>query len=229
MNRFCFAVISHAYFHNFIKYLLIVNALLQVTEHYQQPSWLTWVQNIGNTLFTMIFFLQALLKIGVAGPKAYLSIPFHTVESLVVLQSVAEVVWLFVLQYEPSSFLRLFRLLRLLCLIRDAKDLRKLLHTGQGAPGDWEHWRCAHCRFVLFAMVGIAIFQDVRYDLTGNWSFSLRTLPKAMYVLYSVSTLDNWVKWFDCRCTAAVLQRIRGTVASCRSEFVFERLRRQCR
>lgn len=195
LNEIAFAIVSHHAFYRCMKYILIVNTMIIMSLHYNQTAGFDQLQQYGNSLTAIAFLLEGALKICVGGLPMYFSVKFHFVEAAVMGQGVIELAY-FILGYAPPNALQILRLIRIIRLVRDAKGLRKILHTGYKAlPAMGNIGAVLIALLFAFAMLSIALFQDVRYGLGDQWfspMFSLRTVPKAMFTLYTVSTLDNW-------------------------------------
>ena len=65
------ATIKNPIFVKFIVCCILLNTLLLASYHYEQPDWLTQVQNIGNIVLSIIFFLEFILRLFALGLFAY--------------------------------------------------------------------------------------------------------------------------------------------------------------
>jgi hypothetical protein len=134
--------------------------------------------------------------VGTAGFSEYFSIRFHYFEFVVVIQTVVEF-FFYVPTHRAPVWVEALRMLRLVRIVKKSKPLQKLLRIGyKSLPATGNIGVVLVAMMYSFAMIGVALFQDVRDGFDpNNWfspMFSMRTVPKAMFMLYSVATTDTW-------------------------------------
>ncbi len=68
-------MVTNKFFDLSIAGIIILNVFSMSIEFYDQPDELTYVLKIFNYVFTTIFALEAILKIGALGIKRYFKDP----------------------------------------------------------------------------------------------------------------------------------------------------------
>lgn len=107
--------------------LILLNTLFLASEFYDQPEWLTKMQEIGNFVFTIAFGIEMVYLLLVLGVIAYFSEASNIFDAIIVIISFVEL-------FQPGegsgiSVLRAFRLMRIFRLVKTWKELLKLVLT----------------------------------------------------------------------------------------------------
>ena len=117
-----------------IMVVIILNAIILGTEHYDQPDWLSNFHDITNVVFTIIFTIEMAINIVGLGCKKYFTDAMYIFDFFIVILSLVE---LLLLSGESSglSVLRCFRIVRIFKLMRSWDDLRLIMKTiSKAAP-----------------------------------------------------------------------------------------------
>lgn len=108
-------------------FFIILNTLFLATEYYEKPDWITITQFYGNYVFTIIFFVEVIIKLFAYGIIDYFKDNFNIFDLIVVVFSMYDT-------FSPGeangySVFRAFRLLSIFKIMKSWTDLRKLLET----------------------------------------------------------------------------------------------------
>ncbi|CBY24520.1 unnamed protein product [Oikopleura dioica] len=100
-------------FYWFIIFLVFLNTVVQASEHYNQPDWLTNVQLVANKVLLGLFTAEMFLKMYALGLVTYFSSLFNRFDCFVVCGSIIELILTSANVLEPLgiSVLRCVRLL----------------------------------------------------------------------------------------------------------------------
>jgi len=113
----------------FIQITIFLNSIALGSEFYEQPEWLTKIQNISNMIFTIIFSVEMILKLIGYGFLDYIRDWFNMFDGVIVILSWVEFILALTTSQESSglSVLRGFRLLRVFKLVRGLEGIQKLV------------------------------------------------------------------------------------------------------
>ena len=109
-------LVNEDWFNNTILVIILINTIFLAAEHYDQPDALETAGKIANYIFSVIFFIEMILKLFGLGIKQYVSDGFNVFDAIVVIVSMVE---LFAADEASGlSVLRAFRLLRIFKIIK---------------------------------------------------------------------------------------------------------------
>jgi hypothetical protein len=121
-------------FQRTILFAILINTLSMGIEHHEQPPLLTAIVEYSNIFFTVVFFIEMLLKLCAYGVFEYIKNAYNLFDGIIVGVSAYEVVRQLtssttepVVASSGVSVLRTFRLLRILKLVRFMPALRRQL------------------------------------------------------------------------------------------------------
>eukprot|EP01059_Diplonema_ambulator_P035238 TRINITY_DN8219_c0_g1_i1.p1 TRINITY_DN8219_c0_g1~~TRINITY_DN8219_c0_g1_i1.p1 ORF type:complete len:2180 (+),score=671.96 TRINITY_DN8219_c0_g1_i1:76-6615(+) len=203
LNKMCFAIVTHKWFPKFILWCVVLNVLLMGTIHDSMNKTFEKFQNYGNTTFTIIFTIEMLLEMGVNGVRAYLNFKWFRLDFFIVCISWLEfLIAIFMTGGNAAATVQLLRLGRAFRLLRHFKGLRKLLLTlYYSIPAFYNITSLLLLMFFIFSILGMALFEDVRttnseqiYPVLLSDKANFKNFPRAMFTLYRVATMDNWVR-----------------------------------
>ncbi len=103
----------------FIVILILLNTIFLAIEYEGQSQTMVEVLDWGNTIFTMIFAIEMVLKLLALGFLTYVKEGFNVFDALIVIVSLLEYSKL--ITAEGVTVLRAFRLLRILRLVKKWK------------------------------------------------------------------------------------------------------------
>eukprot|EP00755_Sulcionema_specki_P026896 Sspe_Gene.86705::Locus_57457_Transcript_2_3_Confidence_0.286_Length_6983::g.86705::m.86705 len=203
INKFCYSVCTHHIFPRFILVCVVLNVILMATIHHNMDRTTEQLQTYGNLVFTIIFTIEMLLEVGVAGFKRYLSFKWFRLDCIIVVISWGEVLVARLLTGgSGAALIQLMRLGRAFRLLRHFKGLRKLLLTlYYSLPAFYNIGSLLLLMFFIFSLLGMALFEDVRvadseelYPVMMSQLANFKNFPRSMVTLYRVATMDSWVR-----------------------------------
>ncbi|KAG8138363.1 hypothetical protein E2320_004276, partial [Naja naja] len=118
-NRFCRrkcrAAVKSNVFYWLVIFLVFLNTLAIASEHYNQPDWLTEVQDTANKVLLALFTAEMLLKMYSLGLQAYFVSLFNRFDCFIVCGGILETILVETKIMSPLgiSVLRCVRLLRI--------------------------------------------------------------------------------------------------------------------
>jgi len=183
---------------NSVFLAIILNTVSLAMKFYHQPEWYTDFLDLLNLFFTFFFVGEFILKFGAFRFKNYFSDPWNAFDFFIVVGSLVD---LGMAQLEsgdemvPISFLRLFRVMRLVKLLNKNENIRTLIWTFMKSfkALPWVMLLIALIFFiygtVAMQMMGrIAIQEDTNIHRNNNF----QTFFMAMLVLFRSATGEAW-------------------------------------
>lgn len=132
-NRFCRrkcrAAVKSSIFYWLVIFLVFLNTLTIASEHYNQPRWLTEVQDTANKALLALFTAEMLLKMYSLGLQAYFVSLFNRFDCFIVCGGILETILVETKVMSPLgiSVLRCVRLLRIFKITRYWNSLSNLV------------------------------------------------------------------------------------------------------
>ena len=199
LRKWCYATsspITNPKFDYAIMVVIALNLLVLMMSHDgMNDDWVLGLY-VANCIFTGIFFVEFVIKIIGFTPKGYFSDGWNVFDFVVVIGSLVDSITEGVGDSGLISlnFLRLFRALRLVKLMKHGK-LRLLLDTFVKSMAELPYVvLLIGLLFFLYAVVGMQLFGTVAQDpdRSINDLANFTTLFYAMTVLVRVSTGEDW-------------------------------------
>ena len=158
-------------FNIFILVCIIINSICLAVTWYNEPGWLVEVMEAVNLAFTGIYFLEMIIKL-IAYKKTYFMDGWNVFDFLIVMFALVGIITqtFFNIQVGAlSTVVRAFRILRVLKLIRKAKNLQKILNTFLLAIPELANVGALLFLFLfLFAVLGVFLFSGIRLQENLN-------------------------------------------------------------
>ncbi|RXN13555.1 voltage-dependent L-type calcium channel subunit alpha-1D-like protein [Labeo rohita] len=144
-NRFCRrkcrAVVKSTVFYWLVILLVFLNTLTISSEHYNQPDWLTEVQDVANKVLLALFTCEMLIKMYSLGLQAYFVSLFNRFDCFVVCGGIVETI-LVELEIMSPLGISVFRCVRLLRIFKVTRSMSIYKRDGDDgnlkASGDQE-------------------------------------------------------------------------------------------
>jgi len=184
-------IIDSTTFRSCIMLLVVLNALLMTVEHYNMPHGLYITQYVLNTIFTVFFTCELVLKFIFFGPKDFLKDRYNLFDVVVVVFSLIEIPLEFFL---PTANFSVFRVLRLLRVLKLANISRGLKGVASAVLSSLSSLMVLLMLLVFFvfitALLGMQLFggkinlQDTRPNFDNLWA--------AMLTTFQLCTEENW-------------------------------------
>eukprot|EP00050_Salpingoeca_kvevrii_P014645 m.38383 g.38383 ORF g.38383 m.38383 type:complete len:1677 (-) comp5887_c0_seq1:4731-9761(-) len=147
----------------------------------------------ANYFFTAFFTVEAVLKLFAQNPTVYFSDSWNILDFVIVVGSIIDVA--LAGKGVSVSFLRLFRVARLLKIISKGENMKRLLWTfGQSLVALPYVGLLIALLFFVYAVIGMQLFGRVELsdDREVNRHNNFRTFPRALLVLFRSATGENW-------------------------------------
>uniref|UniRef100_A0A5K3EJD7 Voltage-dependent L-type calcium channel subunit alpha n=1 Tax=Mesocestoides corti TaxID=53468 RepID=A0A5K3EJD7_MESCO len=130
LRRVIAAFVKSRQFFALILTFVLLNTIVLVTEHHNQPVWLNQFQNFANVLFVSLFTLEMIIKMCAYGLQDYFATLFNRFDFLVVIASILEIILTHLGLIDPMglSVLRCARLLRIFKITHYWAGLRGLVN-----------------------------------------------------------------------------------------------------
>ncbi|XP_029805117.1 voltage-dependent T-type calcium channel subunit alpha-1H, partial [Suricata suricatta] len=195
---------SH-YLDLFITFIIGVNVITMSMEHYNQPKSLDEALKYCNYVFTVVFVLEAVLKLVAFGFRRFFKDRWNQLDLAIVLLSVMgitleEIETNAALPINPTiiRIMRVLRIARVLKLLKMATGMRALLDTVvQALPQVGNLGLLFMLLFFIYAALGVELFGRLECSednpcegLSRHATFS--NFGMAFLTLFRVSTGDNW-------------------------------------
>ncbi|KAM6156136.1 voltage-dependent T-type calcium channel subunit alpha-1H [Rhynchocyon petersi] len=195
---------SH-YLDLFITFIIGVNVITMSMEHYDQPKALDEALKYCNYVFTIVFVVEALLKLVAFGFRRFFKDRWNQLDLAIVLLSIMgitleEIEMNAALPINPTiiRIMRVLRIARVLKLLKMAVGMRALLDTVvQALPQVGNLGLLFMLLFFIYAALGVELFGrlDCSEDnpcegLSRHATFT--NFGMAFLTLFRVSTGDNW-------------------------------------
>jgi hypothetical protein len=206
-----------------IMVLIVLNTVVLMLKSYryeqENPSYakgLEW----GNYFFTVAFTVEFAIKITGFGPRNYFRDPWNVFDFITVVGSIADVVITIATQDDENdnkminlSFLRLFRALRLIKLLRQGETIRILLWTFiQSIKALPYVCLLIIMLFFIYAIIGMQVFGNIQLSLDTqiNHHNNFRNFVASLQLLFRASTGENWqqimLDCMDAPCDSSAMQ-----------------------
>ncbi|XP_056143611.1 voltage-dependent T-type calcium channel subunit alpha-1H [Lampris incognitus] len=195
---------SH-YLDLFITIIICINVVTMSMEHYNQPQYLEEVLKYCNYVFTVIFVIEALLKLVAFGLHRFFKDRWNQLDLAIVALSIMgitleELKMNAALPINPTiiRIMRVLRIARVLKLLKMATGMRSLLDTVmQALPQVGNLGLLFMLLFFIYAALGVELFGKLECNddnpcegLSRHATFE--NFGMAFLTLFRVSTGDNW-------------------------------------
>lgn len=198
-RRKLFTFVSSTAFEVGVMTCILLNVVSLAITFYEQPSGYTLALDIANWVFTIVFTVEAVLRIVAYGAGAYFKDPWYRFDFFVVLASVADVIVSF---FDASLFRfgrvlsRVFRILRVGRVVRLAKKidgLRTLMMTlWYSLPSLVNVGALLLLLLVIYAIIGVQVFGNIEAGENLNRHANFQSFPLATLTLFRISTGEGW-------------------------------------
>ncbi|NWY67470.1 CAC1H protein, partial [Erithacus rubecula] len=204
-RRYIHSLCTSHYLDLFITFIIGVNVITMSMEHYNQPKSLDEALKYCNYVFTIVFVLEALLKLVAFGFRRFFKDRWNQLDLGIVLLSIVgitleEIEMNAALPINPTiiRIMRVLRIARVLKLLKMATGMRALLDTVvQALPQVGNLGLLFMLLFFIYAALGVELFgkldctdENPCEGLSRHATFT--NFGMAFLTLFRVSTGDNW-------------------------------------
>uniref|UniRef100_A0A3Q2VXZ2 Voltage-dependent L-type calcium channel subunit alpha n=1 Tax=Haplochromis burtoni TaxID=8153 RepID=A0A3Q2VXZ2_HAPBU len=195
-RRNCRTAVKSVTFYWLVLLLVFLNTSLSASEHYNQPDWLTQVQDIANKVLLSLFTVEMLLKMYSLGLAHYFVAFFNRFDCFVVCGGIVETI-LVELEIMPPlgiSVLRCVRLLRIFKVTRHWTALSNLVASLLNSMKSIASLLLLLFLFlIIFALLGMQLFGGkFNFDETQTKRSTFDAFPQALLTCFQILTGEDW-------------------------------------
>lgn len=188
-----FDVIMHPRADVVINVSIVLNTCVMITVHEGQTDDWTLFQESCNLIFTIIYDIEAILKLTALYPRAYFSDNWNIFDFVIAfVATLTEVSSALGVQLIDMSFIRIMRLGRLCKLVKTARGLNALMNTLLKSLPTIGNVACLlFLLFFVFAVLGMNLFGHLEPTEDGgylNHNYNYRTVGETLLTLVAVFT-----------------------------------------
>uniref|UniRef100_A0A3B3U3H3 Voltage-dependent L-type calcium channel subunit alpha n=1 Tax=Poecilia latipinna TaxID=48699 RepID=A0A3B3U3H3_9TELE len=199
-NRFCRrkcrAAVKSVTFYWLVIILVFLNTLTIASEHYNQPEWLTEVQDVANKVLLALFTLEMLVKMYSLGLQAYFVSLFNRFDCFVVCGGIVETILVELAIMSPLgiSVLRCVRLLRIFKVTRHWASLSNLVASLLNSMKSIASLLLLLFLFIIiFSLLGMQLFGGkFNFDETVTKRSTFDNFPQALLTVFQILTGEDW-------------------------------------
>ncbi|KAM8841779.1 voltage-dependent T-type calcium channel subunit alpha-1H-like [Synchiropus picturatus] len=205
LRRSLHTLCTSQYLDLFITIIILMNLLTMSMEHYNQPQYLVEILKYCNYVFTLVFVIEAVLKLVAFGLRRFFKERWNQLDLAIVLLSIMGITLEEIdlnasLPINPTiiRIMRVLRITRVLKLLKMATGMRALLDTVmQALPQVGNLGLLFMLLFFIYAALGVELFGKLECSeenpcegLSRHATFD--NFGMAFLTLFRVSTGDNW-------------------------------------
>uniref|UniRef100_A0A3Q1G8X6 Voltage-dependent L-type calcium channel subunit alpha n=1 Tax=Acanthochromis polyacanthus TaxID=80966 RepID=A0A3Q1G8X6_9TELE len=199
-NRFCRrkcrAAVKSVTFYWLVIILVFLNTLTIASEHYNQPDWLTEVQDVANKVLLALFTLEMLVKMYSLGLQAYFVSLFNRFDCFVVCGGIVETILVELAIMSPLgiSVFRCVRLLRIFKVTRHWASLSNLVASLLNSMKSIASLLLLLFLFIIiFSLLGMQLFGGkFNFDETVTKRSTFDNFPQALLTVFQILTGEDW-------------------------------------
>ncbi|XP_031700843.1 voltage-dependent L-type calcium channel subunit alpha-1D [Anarrhichthys ocellatus] len=199
-NRFCRrkcrVAVKSVSFYWLVIILVFLNTLTIASEHYNQPDWLTKVQDVANKVLLAMFTLEMLVKMYSLGLQAYFVSLFNRFDCFVVCGGIVETILVEVAIMSPLgiSVFRCVRLLRIFKVTRHWASLSNLVASLLNSMKSIASLLLLLFLFIIiFSLLGMQLFGGkFNFDETVTKRSTFDNFPQALLTVFQILTGEDW-------------------------------------
>ncbi|XP_056628678.1 voltage-dependent L-type calcium channel subunit alpha-1D [Triplophysa dalaica] len=199
-NRFCRrkcrAVVKSTIFYWLVIVLVFLNTLTISSEHYNQPDWLTEVQDVANKVLLALFTCEMLIKMYSLGLQAYFVSLFNRFDCFVVCGGIVETILVELEFMSPLgiSVFRCVRLLRIFKVTRHWASLSNLVASLLNSMKSIASLLLLLFLFIIiFSLLGMQLFGGkFNFDETVTKRSTFDNFPQALLTVFQILTGEDW-------------------------------------
>ncbi|XP_051011143.1 voltage-dependent L-type calcium channel subunit alpha-1C isoform X10 [Acomys russatus] len=199
-NRFCRrkcrAAVKSDIFYWLVIFLVFLNTLTIASEHYNQPHWLTEVQDTANKALLALFTAEMLLKMYSLGLQAYFVSLFNRFDCFIVCGGILETILVETKIMSPLgiSVLRCVRLLRIFKITRYWNSLSNLVASLLNSVRSIASLLLLLFLFIIiFSLLGMQLFGGkFNFDEMQTRRSTFDNFPQSLLTVFQILTGEDW-------------------------------------
>ncbi|EHH65988.1 hypothetical protein EGM_02874, partial [Macaca fascicularis] len=199
-NRFCRrkcrAAVKSNVFYWLVIFLVFLNTLTIASEHYNQPHWLTEVQDTANKALLALFTAEMLLKMYSLGLQAYFVSLFNRFDCFVVCGGILETILVETKIMSPLG-ISVLRCVRLLRIFKITRYRASPLTLERGLREKFfQRAREVHLLFSLShlqSLFGMQLFGGkFNFDEMQTRRSTFDNFPQSLLTVFQILTGEDW-------------------------------------
>uniref|UniRef100_P22002-3 Isoform 3 of Voltage-dependent L-type calcium channel subunit alpha-1C n=1 Tax=Rattus norvegicus TaxID=10116 RepID=P22002-3 len=199
-NRFCRrkcrAAVKSNVFYWLVIFLVFLNTLTIASEHYNQPHWLTEVQDTANKALLALFTAEMLLKMYSLGLQAYFVSLFNRFDCFIVCGGILETILVETKIMSPLgiSCWRCVRLLRIFKITRYWNSLSNLVASLLNSLRSIASLLLLLFLFIIiFSLLGMQLFGGkFNFDEMQTRRSTFDNFPQSLLTVFQILTGEDW-------------------------------------
>ncbi|XP_051967472.1 voltage-dependent L-type calcium channel subunit alpha-1D-like [Xyrauchen texanus] len=195
-RRNCRLAVKSVPFYWLVIILVFLNTLTISSEHYNQPDWLTQVQDVANKVLLALFTCEMLVKMYSLGLQAYFVSLFNRFDCFVVCGGITETILVELEIMSPLgiSVFRCVRLLRIFKVTRHWASLSNLVASLLNSMKSIASLLLLLFLFIIiFSLLGMQVFGGkFNFDETQTKRSTFDNFPQALLTVFQILTGEDW-------------------------------------
>ncbi|RVE73198.1 hypothetical protein OJAV_G00047980 [Oryzias javanicus] len=195
-RRNCRLAVKSVPFYWLVIILVFLNTLTISSEHYNQPLWLTQVQDVANKVLLALFTCEMLVKMYSLGLQAYFVSLFNRFDCFVVCGGITETILVELEIMSPLgiSVFRCVRLLRIFKVTRHWQSLSNLVASLLNSMKSIASLLLLLFLFIIiFSLLGMQVFGGkFNFDETQTKRSTFDNFPQALLTVFQILTGEDW-------------------------------------
>ncbi|GMH39581.1 hypothetical protein BSKO_07479 [Bryopsis sp. KO-2023] len=201
VQRQFYHIVSHKVFDYLITIVIMLNVAVMAATVYDEPEVFTRYKEICNTAFSVMFIIEAAMKIYAFGWVLYIKSGWNKFDFFLVVTSSVDMAFVLLASnlsqvvkiLRVQKLLRLLRISRMFKLVKGLKGIKSLFATLViSLPAFWNVGALILLLFFVYAYTGVLFFGMVKRGLHLNDHANFEKFPKAMLTLFRIATNDEW-------------------------------------
>ncbi|KAG1695920.1 Sodium channel protein 60E [Nymphon striatum] len=187
--------------------LILMNMIIMAIEHYDQSRLTAEVLEAFNVIFTSLFSCEAIIKI-IGLRWSYFTVPWNIFDFLLVMSSIIGIIMQDMIDkvlISPTLLrvVRVFRIGRILRLIKAASGIRKLLFALMiSLPALLNIGMLLFLVMFIYALIGMGLFGNVKHTGIIDDQVNFETFGRSMILLFRLITSAGWNDVLDALMTS---------------------------
>jgi hypothetical protein len=214
IRSFFYRLVNSTVFEWTIMLMIVGNVVALACTHYgMDESWVSGIEN-ANYAFTLVFTLEAILKVIGLGWKQYIRSPWHKFDLFLVIAAIASAA----VSIDASArgeklagtpiatLLRILRIARVFRMVKTSKGLQRVVQALIFAlPAMGNVFGILSLLWFIWSIVGMQIFSGTRYGDWAQYAFregqarawlnsdaNFDSFPIAFMTVFRISTGDDF-------------------------------------
>jgi len=195
LRQRCYQIVSKTLFDTCIIGVIMINVIVMTLPHRGASNSFNNVITVFNWVFTMIFVIEAILKLLAMGVRMYFSDNWNKLDFFIILASIPDLMSTFLEFGSVSKFVmvfRLFRIGRMFKLVRKIKGLRMMFNTLIASlPAVFNVGSILFLLTYIYAILGMNIYGGADSPFAGQQP-NYSDFGASLIAVFKAFTGDGW-------------------------------------